>query len=75
MEIVVSDVLIDLLHQFAHTAKRTTPDCALGDKSKPAFDLVKPACISRGEMKVIAGMACQPGSDPRMFVGGVVVSD
>ena len=26
-------------------------------------------------MNVIARMTCQPGFDPRMFVGGVVVGD
>ena len=75
MQIVVSDILVNLEHQFADTAKRATSDCVLRDQSKPTLDLVEPARIGWGVMNVVAPMARQPGSDPWMFVRGVVVGD
>ena len=75
VEVVLRDVLVDLLHQFAHAAKRAAPDGLLSDQSAPALDLVEPAGVGRRVMNVIAPMACQPRLDPRMFMGGVVVRD
>ena|SRR6516225_10462542 len=75
MKIVVSDVLVDPLHQFPHTAKRTSPDCVMGDQSKPALDLVEPARISRGVMNVIPPMARQPGSNPGVLVSCIIVGN
>ncbi len=72
---VVSEVLVDLVHQFAHAPERTAPDGLLRDQGEPALDLVEPACVGRGVMKVEARMPRQPGFDPRMLVGGVVISD
>ena len=69
------DVLVDLLHQLAHAAKRAAPDGLLSNQAEPALDLVELAGVGRRVMNVIARMTCQPGFDPRMFVGGVVVGD
>lgn len=60
MTIVVSDELVDLLHQLAHVAKRATPDRLLGDAREPAFDLVEPTGVGRSVMNVIARVARQP---------------
>ena len=73
--IMVSHILVDPVHQFAHAAERPTADCLLGDKREPALDLVEPARISGGVMHVIARTVSEPGFYPRMFVGGVVVGD
>ena len=71
----MSDILVDLVDQFADTAKRAASDGSLGDQSKPALDLVEPARVGRGVMNVISRMARQPCSDSRMFVRGVVVGN
>jgi hypothetical protein len=47
MQIVVSNVLVDSLHQCPHLAKETSPDRVLGDQAKPALDLVEPARVGR----------------------------
>ena len=71
----MGDILVDLSHQFAHAAKRAAPDRVLGDEPEPALHLVEPAGVGRRVMDVVARVARQPGFDPRMFVGGVVVRD
>jgi len=71
----VSDILVDLVHQFAHALERTAPDGLLGDQCEPALNLVEPACVGRGVVYVEAGMPRQPRFDPRMLVGAVVVGD
>jgi hypothetical protein len=58
--VVVSDILVDLVHQFAHALERTAPDGLLRDQCEPAFDLVEPACVGRGVVDVEAGMPRQP---------------
>ena len=47
-EVVVSEILVDLVHQFAHALERTAPDGLLGDQCEPALDLVEPACVGQG---------------------------
>jgi hypothetical protein len=49
-EVVVGDVLVDLVHQFAHALERTAPDGLLRDQCEPALDLVEPARVGRGVM-------------------------
>src|ERR1700677_98415 len=75
MSVVVSDVMVNLLHQFADAAEGTAPDGLLGDAREPALDLIEPAGVGRSAMKVVARTARQPGSHPGMLVGGVVVRD
>ena len=70
----MSDILVDLVHQFAHALERTAPDGLLGDQCEPALNLVEPACVGRGVVYVEAGMPRQPRFDPRMLVGAVVVA-
>lgn len=40
-EVVVSDILVDLVHQFAHALERTAPDGLLGDQCEPALELTR----------------------------------
>ena len=71
----MGDEVIDFLDQFTHVAERAAADGALGDQREPALDLIEPAGVGGSEVKVVAGMAGQPGFDLGMFVGGVVVHD
>ena len=67
--------MVDYADLFAHAAKRTAPDRVLGNECEPALDLVKPTGVGRRVVDVEARVAREPGFDPRMFVGGVVVRD
>src|SRR5512139_253114 len=73
--IVVSDVGVDLLHEFADTAERSAPNRLLGDEREPALDLVEPAGVGRREVQVKTRMADEPGLHLGMLVGRVVVHD
>jgi len=75
VSIVVSHVLVDAVHQFAHAAERPAPDRLLGNEREPALDLVEPTRISGSVVHVITGAVGEPGFYPRMLVGGVVVGD
>ena len=75
MEIVISDIGVDFLYQFADAAKGAAPNCLLGDEPEPALHLVEPTCVSGGVVEVIAGVAGEPGLDLGMLVGAVVVGD
>src|SRR5260370_6600127 len=55
--------------------KRAATDGALSDEGKEAFDLVEPGGIGGREVNVPTRTACEPSSDLRMLVGGVVVDD
>ncbi len=57
MEIVISDIGVDFLYQFADAAKGAAPNCLLGDEPEPALHLVEPTCVSGGVVEVIAGVA------------------
>ena len=41
--VVMSDVGVDLPHQFPDVAERAAANRLLGDKGEPALDLVEPA--------------------------------
>ena len=75
VQIVISHIGIDLVHQFTDTAKRAAPDCLLGDQSEPTLYLVEPAAIGRGVMNVVTRLPCEPSLDLGMFMGAVVVGD
>ena len=75
MQVVISDIGIDLLHQFADTAKRAAPDCLLGDQSEPALHLVEPTGVGRGVMDVVARPSCEPSLNLGMFVSAIVIRD
>ena len=47
----------------------------LGDKPEPALNLIEPTGVGRRVMDDAARMTCEPGFDPWMFVGGIVVGD
>ena len=71
----MSDVGVDLVHQFFDIAERAAPDGLLGDEAEPALDLIEPTRIGRSVVHVIARMTDQPGLDLGMLVGAVVVRD
>ena len=39
---MVRDILIDLMHQFAHAMERAAPDRLVSDEREAALDLVEP---------------------------------
>ena len=43
VRVVMSDVGVDLRHQFPDVAKRATANGLLRDKREPALDLIEPA--------------------------------
>jgi hypothetical protein len=47
VEVMVDDVLVDLVDQFAHAPKRAAPDGVLGDEPEPALNLVEPTGVGR----------------------------
>ena len=71
----MSHEAVDVADKLAHAAEATAADRLLGDQSKPARHLIKPAGVSGRVVNVEARMARNPGRDPGMFVGGVVVGD
>ena len=73
--IVVSDELVDTLHQLLDTGERSTPDGLVGDQREEPFDLVQPGTVGRDEVHVPAWPTGQPGLDLRMTMSGVVVHD
>jgi len=75
MQVVMSHIGIDLLHQLFDAAEGTAPDCLLSDESEPALDLIEPAGVSGRVMNVVALMTCQPGFYFGMFVSAVVIGD
>src|SRR5260370_8000655 len=56
-------------------AKDAALEAAPGEFGEEALDGIEPGAGGRGEVEDEARMACQPGLDLRMLVGGVVVDD
>jgi hypothetical protein len=73
--VVVRDIAVDTRHQFAHAPERAPADGLLGYQREPALDLIKPARISRRVVDVKSPMTYEPGFDPWMLVGGVIIGD
>jgi len=73
--VVMSDVGVDLPHQFTDVAERTAANRLLGDKREPALDLVEPARVGGREVKVKARMAGEPPFDLGMLMSRIVVGD
>ena len=70
-----ADEVVDLFDEVGGGMKRAATDGALSDEGKEAFDLVEPGGIGGREVNVPTRTACEPSSDLRMLVGGVVVDD
>src|SRR5215472_6015771 len=69
------DIAVDARHQFAHAPERAAADGLLGYQREPALDLIEPTRISRRVVDMKSAMSYQPGFDPGMFMGGVVIGD
>ena len=46
-----------------------------GDEPEPALNLIEPTGVGRRVVDDATRMTCEPGFDPWMFVGGLVVGD
>ena len=68
-------VALDGSLQIDHRMETAATDTFSGQHGEEVLDSVEPRAGSRGEVKRPAGMPFEPGFDPRMFVGGVVVDD
>src|SRR5688572_9917661 len=73
--VVVSDELIDALHELLDAGERSTANGLVSDQCKEALDLVQPGAVGRNEVHVPAWPGGQPSLNLRMTVGGVVVHD
>src|SRR6185437_9952019 len=75
MQIIVSNIVVDLLNQLFDAVEGAAPDFLLGDEPEPALDLVEPAGVSGRVMNVVARMTGHPGLDLGMLVSAVVIGD
>ncbi len=73
--VVVSDELIDALHELLDAGERSAPDSLVGDQCEEALDLIQPGTVGRNEVHVPARPGGQPSLDLRVTVRGVVIHD
>src|SRR5437764_12412250 len=52
--VVMSDELIDALHELLDAGERSAPDGLVGDQCKEALDLIEPGAVGRDEVHVPA---------------------
>ena len=72
----MADEEIDLVRQFPDAGERAASNGRLSDDAEPALDLVESRGIVGGVVDVVISRSpCEPGSDLRVLVGGVVVGD
>ena len=69
------DEALDVSDESLGAGEGTSANSLLGNEAEPAFDLVEPGRIGRGEMQVVAGTPSEPSADFGMFMSGVVVDD
>lgn len=72
---MIVQILFDGGNQFGHAAKSTPPDTFVSDLAEPTFNHVQPGTRSRNEMQMEPRMPPNPGFDPRMLMGSVIVHD
>ena len=72
---MVFDVTHNGFHQGWNILESPAPDSFIRDLPEPALHHVQPRAGSRDKMKVETEVLAQPGFDPWMFVGRVVVHD
>ena len=73
--VVTFQVVFDCGDQLRNAIKTAAADSLVGNLAKPALDEVQPRTRRRNEVKVESGMSSNPGFDPWVFVGCVVVHD
>lgn len=66
---------VDPEGQFLDVGERAAADGLLRDQPEPALNLMDSGGVGGGVVHVVAGPASQPGVDPGMLVGGVVVDN
>ena len=71
----LGDEAIDGGLEFDDRVKDAALEASPGEFGEEAFDGIEPGAGGRGEVEDEARMACQPGLDLWMLVGGVVVDD
>src|SRR5262249_25799263 len=59
--------------QRGHVVMAPALDLALGEQSKPTFDLVEPRSVGRSEVEMEPWALQQPAMHERRLMGGVVV--
>jgi hypothetical protein len=72
---VTFQVVFDRSDQFRDALETAAANPLVGNLSKPTLDQIQPRTRRRDEVDVESGMSSQPGFDPRMFVGCVIVHD
>ena len=73
--VVAGDKLIDALDDLVDAGEHAATDGLIHDQREEARDLTEPRAVGRYEVHIPARLCSQPGLDPRMVVGGVVVND
>ena len=68
-------VLFDRSNQFRDALEASAANPLVGNLSKPTLDQIQPRTRRRDEVDVESGMSSQPGFNPRVFVGCVIVHD
>ena len=73
--VILLDERIDLVNQFIDAPERATTNRLLGDKAKPALNLIQPGRIRWCVVNVKTAALRQPGTNLGMFVRGVIVDN
>ena len=68
-------VVVDGSNQIRDVLETAAANTLVGNLSKPTLDQIQPRTRRRDEVEVEPGMSCDPGFDPRTFVGCVIVHD
>ena len=72
---MLTDTAGDGVLEVGNGLEHAAPQTLAGQVGEEAVDSVDPGRRGRGEVEDPARMALQPGTDPGMLVGGVVVGD
>ena len=72
---MIVEVVIDGADQRGDIVEAAAANAFVGKLAEPALDEIQPGARGRDEVQVEARMAPQPGPDPRVLVGSVVVDD
>ena len=65
----------DVGNQSPDAAKAARADNLGGDFAKEAFHQIKPGGRGRNKMEVKTGVTLEPGRDPGVLVGGIIVAN
>ena len=75
MQVTMFDPVGDRPFELGHAGEGATADALARNLSKQPLDEVQPGRGCRREVQGDAGVALEPASNWRRFVGGVVVED